>query len=69
MHIELDIVDNQWPHIRLVVNYGNGVTRTLDSYYDVAATKFEPLVRDALRAVVDSIVRRRKGKSIEGGNS
>ena len=60
MHIDIDINDNFWPELTIIVNDGAGNVRTVRAMYDIAADKFEPLARDPLRRAIDSMIRKRK---------
>lgn len=59
-HISVDILDHNWPRLKVVVNR-DGVVTQHECLYDVAFNNFEPKVRDAVRVTVDSMIRRRKG--------
>lgn len=63
MHITIDLNDNFWPELQIVVNDGMGGVRSEKAMYDIAVNKFEPLVRDPVRKTIDSIIKRRKGKT------
>ena len=54
------ITDDQWPYVKIIVNR-DGNVRTERAYWDIAAAKFEPLVRDALAFSVQELIKRRKG--------
>lgn len=58
---EVTVID-QWPNIKLLVKQGVGVRDEGPVQYDIAATQFEPAVKDALRKAVDNIIQIRKGR-------
>lgn len=58
VEITATVVDD-WPSIKLIVHAPNGV-RTETKMHDIAATAFEPYLRDAINAAVRDVVKRHK---------
>ena len=62
--IEVFIDDSRWPRLRgQVIREGSQVQQLPTAYYDVAASQFEPVVRNAVQIAVDALIKRHKGES------
>jgi len=56
---EVTVID-LWPKIKLLINQG-GTVRTEGPYqYDIAASQFEPAVKEAMGKAVAAIIQQRK---------
>ena len=60
-HIEISVIDDRWPMLKLIVNRG-GQVQTVSVMYDNAFSQFEVPVKDALRFAVDEVIRQHKGR-------
>lgn len=58
--INITITAVQWPDLQIIVTCGPHV-RTDRSFYDSAASNFEPAVRDAMKQAVADLIRSNKG--------
>lgn len=58
--LTIDINDNSWPKLQLVINgqdqFGRAVVIDSKERFDLAYTKFENDVHNALRPIVDSVI-------------
>jgi hypothetical protein len=54
-------VIDQWPKLKLLVQADSNVREVHGVQYDIAASQFEPAVKDALNNAVRSIIQNRKG--------
>lgn len=59
--IEISVMDNAWPELKLIVNRG-GRVQTISCTYDLALSNFEPAVKDALRYAVEEVIKSHKGR-------
>lgn len=60
--MEVVILDDKWPRLTVMVKEpGNQVT-TNNAHYDIAASQFEPNVRNALQRQIKGIIERKLGK-------
>lgn len=55
----ITITDDRWPRLTLVINRG-GKVRTETHPYDIAASQFEPAVKDTLRLQVEEVINSHK---------
>lgn len=60
-HIEITVIDDKWPQLKLIVNR-EGRVQTATVMYDNAFSQFETPVKDALRYAVDQIITQHKGR-------
>jgi hypothetical protein len=57
--MEVVILYDKWPKLTILVKEPNNQVRTNHAHYDIAASQFEPMVRDALQRVVKGIIDRK----------
>lgn len=53
-------VIDQWPKLKLLITRGPNVRNEGPYQYDIAASQFEPAVKDSLRLAVDEVVKLRR---------
>lgn len=56
---EVTLVDHQWPDLKLILNVGGSVIEERVQY-DIAQTKFEVTVQNALRRSVQRLIQSHK---------
>ena len=59
-HIEISVIDVDWPRLKIVVNSDNREVKTSIAQYDIAGSQFTPLVQDALKFAIDDILKSHK---------
>ena len=61
-HIEISIIDADWPRLKIIVNTNNREIKTAVAQYDIANSQFTPPVADALKFAVEDVIKSRKGR-------
>jgi hypothetical protein len=56
---QVTVID-QWPKLKLMINNNGQVREVHPVQYDIAASQFEPAVKDALQKAVAQIIEPRK---------
>lgn len=58
-HLEITVIDIRWPELQIMINR-NGNVRKVVAPYDIAASQFDPAVRDAVSLAVQEIIKSHK---------
>lgn len=58
--IQISIIDNEWPKLKIIVNRDNTYIREAVAPYDISTSQFNPAVTDALRLAIDEIIKQHK---------
>jgi hypothetical protein len=62
--IDITIVDSKWPRLTMIITT-DGRPREVIQDYGIAASQFEPAVRDTLRLAVEAIIKSHKKETSE----
>lgn len=60
--MEVVILDDKWPRLTVMVKEPGNQVRTNQAHYDIAASQFEPNVKDALARQIKGIIDRKLGR-------
>jgi hypothetical protein len=60
-HIEISIIDDRWPQLKVIVNR-DGQVQTVTAMYDGAFIQFETPVKNALQYAVEAAIKSHKGR-------
>lgn len=60
VHFEVTVIDH-FPKLKLLITTTDGFREEGPVQYDIAASQFEPAVKDTLRQAVERVIKSRRG--------
>ena len=57
--MEVVVLEHKWPRLQLMIKLPDNTVMEAFSHYDIAASQFEPQVKQALSKLVDQVLIRK----------